>query len=34
MLAKADLLIEFWPEAAQSDVYVRNRIGNGPEINR
>ena len=34
MLAKADLPIEFWPEAAQSDVYVRNRIGNGPEINR
>ena len=34
ILAEADLPIEFWPEAAQSDVYVRNRIGNGPEINR
>ena len=34
ILAEADLPIEFWPEAAQSDVYVRNRIGNSPEINR
>ena len=34
MLAEADLPIEFWPEAAQSDVYVRNRIGNSPKINR
>ena len=34
MLGDADLPIEFWPEAAQSDVYVRNRIGNSPEVNR
>ena len=34
MLAEIDLPIEFWPEAAQSNVYVRNRIGNSPEINR
>ena len=34
ILGDADLLIEFWPEAAQSDVYVRNRIGNSPEVNR
>ena len=33
ILGEADLPIEFWPEAAQSDVYVRNRIGNGPEVN-
>ena len=33
MLGDADLPIEFWPEAAQSDVYVKNRIGNSPEVN-
>ena len=34
ILGEADLPIEFWPEAAQSDVYVRNRIRNSPEVNR
>ena len=34
ILGKADLPIEFWPEAVQSDVYVRNRIRNSPEVNR
>ena len=33
MLAEADLPIEFWDEAGEYDVYIRNRTQSGPAIN-
>jgi hypothetical protein len=33
MLKDANLLAELWVEAAQADVYIRNRVSNGPIIN-
>jgi hypothetical protein len=32
MLKDANLLAELWVEAAQADVYIRNRVLNGPII--
>ena len=32
MLKDAELPLEFWPEAAQADVYLRNRVATGPMI--
>ena len=33
MLQDACLPLEFWPEAADADLYVRNRVATGPVIN-
>ena len=33
LLKEADLLNEFWLEALLAGIYLRNRIGSGPEIN-
>ena len=33
MIQDAGLPMEFWPEAAQTDAYVRNRLDTGPTIN-
>jgi hypothetical protein len=32
MLKDSGLLNEFWPEAVESDVYLRNRTAIGPEF--
>ena len=32
MLEDAELPLEFWPEAAQADAYIRNRVATGPVI--
>jgi hypothetical protein len=32
MLKDSGLLNEFWPDAIRADVYLRNRIATGPEI--
>ena len=32
MLDDAELLIEFWDEAAEADMYLRNRLLRGPVI--
>ena len=34
MLQDAGLPLEFWPEAAEADSYVRNRVATGPVIKR
>ena len=33
MIKESGLPIEFWPEAAEADAYLRNRIGTGPIVN-
>ena len=33
MLQDAGLSLEFWPEAGEADVYVRNRVATGPVVN-
>ncbi len=32
MIKEAELPIEFWPEAAQTDAYLRNRVATGPLV--
>jgi hypothetical protein len=32
MLKDSNLPVELWVEAAQADVYIRNRISNGPVV--
>ena len=32
MIKEAGLPIEFWPEAAMTDAYIRNRVGTGPVL--